>query len=609
LLLVAHPAHAKPAWDRVATPAVARPNDNRNPAGRREGGVLFLAIELREATWYPGGATGRPIRVFAFAETGHAPSVPGPMIRVTAGTSVQMRLSNRIDRRAVVYGLQDHDGHADSVVLSPGETRHISVALVSAGTFFYHARTTSGAAVMGRTDDSQLAGALIVDGAGEGPRPHERVLVMTAFDDTVKATGYPDDHFQVFALNGLSWPHTEPTSLSLGDTSTWRVINASGHGHPMHLHGFHFVVESRGSELQDTVFAPDQRRLAVTEFLRTTAAMRISWVATRPGNWLFHCHLIQHIATSLRADRDGRAPTESHTHGEDVMSGLVMAVRVRDTAALRALPTASTARRRLRVVVTEAPAVGGRAPRLSYVLQSGDRPPAADSARRPGSTLELRQGEPTEIVVSNQSRRETSVHWHGLELDSYYDGVAGWSGEGDRLAPVVAPGDSFIARITPPRSGTFIYHTHMDELTQLAGGLFGAFIVLPTGLAHRDTTERLLLFADNGLEPGSETGGSPGSLGVELRAGVAHRVRIISIGTEATYRIRLLHDSTQLTWRPLAKDGADLPPAQAVEGPAFAIMGAGETRDVQILWPRAESLTLELRKDGVTYYRVPVVVR
>ena len=68
--------------------------------------------------------------------------------------------------------------------------------------------------------------------------------------------------------------------------------------------------------------------------------------------------------------------------------------------------------------------------------------------------------------------------------------------------PGHAPGDSFIARITPPRAGTFIYHTQVDELTQLPAGLFGAFIVLPKGTRQRDTTERLLVLTDDGAEEG-----------------------------------------------------------------------------------------------------------
>ena len=81
----------------------------------------------------------------------------------------------------------------------------------------------------------------------------------------------------------------------------------------------------------------------------------------------------------------------------------------------------------------------------------------------PGPTLVLRRGEPVEIALLNQLPEATAVHWHGIELDSYFNGVGAWSGIGDRLAPLVAPGDSFIARMTPPRAGTFIYHTHAHE--------------------------------------------------------------------------------------------------------------------------------------------------
>ena len=73
--------------------------------------------------------------------------------------------------------------------------------------------------------------------------------------------------------------------------------------------------------------------------------------------------------------------------------------------------------------------------------------------------------------------------------------------------------------------------------------------------------------------------------------------------------MRLLRDSTLAQWRPLAKDGAELPPAQAVERPALAVLGAGNTLDIDLLRVRGESLMLELRRDGVVFYRVPVHVR
>src|SRR6185312_13254351 len=114
-----------------------------------------------------------------------------------------------------------------------------------------------------------------------------------------------------------------------------------------------------------------------------------------------------------------------------------------------------------------------------YVLQEGDAAPASDSLRIPSSTIVLRQHEPTEVTLLNRASVMATVHWHGIEVESYYDGVGGWSGWGKRTAPSIAPGDSFVVRLHPDRAGTFIYHAHTNEVTQLPSGLFGPLIVLP----------------------------------------------------------------------------------------------------------------------------------
>ena len=53
----------------------------------------------------------------------------------------------------------------------------------------------------------------------------------------------------------------------------------------------------------------------------------------------------------------------------------------------------------------------------------------------PGPTILLKRAQPVSITVDNQLPEPTSVHWHGIELESYYDGVAGFAGQGRRLAP------------------------------------------------------------------------------------------------------------------------------------------------------------------------------
>jgi len=598
-------------------PPVARANDNRTAAGRLSGGALIVSLDLTEALWRPEGATGRAVPIFAFAESGKAPSIPGPLIRVVEGTEVRATLHNRLDRAAVIHGFHDHDGTADSVFLAAGESRTVTFLAETPGTQFYWARTTSGGRVIGRHEDSQLVGGFIVDPRG-GMRPAgERIMVITAFDDTIPAPGFTADHFQVFALNGLSWPSTERLQLTQGDTVHWRVINASDHFHPMHLHGFFFTVTSHGSPLSDTIYAAGDRRQAVTDPLRPGSGIALSWVADRPGNWLFHCHLIAHIDPALRPDPSAGAMPAGHgairSHLDNAMAGLVVAVTIRERGhASRTAPDETASDRGLRLFITQRGDSAGAPAAMSYVLQVGAEAPVSDSTLRPGTTLVLHQNEPTEIVVINLMHHTTAVHWHGVELESYYDGIGGWSGGPRRRAPMIAPGDSFLVRITPPRAGTYIYHSHAEEMTQLKRGLFGAFIVLPAGVAERDTTERLLILSDAGPEPSApSTGANGATLSYTLSAGVTHRLRMVSIPSVSILKVRLLRDSTIQTWRPVAKDGADLPESQAVEMSAEAVFGAGETMDVEIRRTQAERLILEVTRvaPNPVVFRIPVTVQ
>ena len=123
------------------------------------------------------------------------------------------------------------------------------------------------------------------------------------------------------------------------------------------------------------------------------------------------------------------------------------------------------------------------------------RSPAPGVASAPGPAIVLRRGEPVEITVVNRLGEATALHWHGIELDSYYDGVHGWSGGGQRLAPLIEPDRSFVVRFTPPRSGTFMYHTHLHDERQLPLGLYGPMIVVEPGETFDPATDHVLIVA------------------------------------------------------------------------------------------------------------------
>ncbi|HEU4787813.1 MAG TPA: multicopper oxidase domain-containing protein [Gemmatimonadaceae bacterium] len=595
---------------RAELPApTALANDNRVPAGRRVGDTLVLSLEITRATWRPRGADDPGIDVATFAEAGKVPRVPGPLIRVPTGTLVRATISNRIGKRVVVRGLRDRGDPSDSIVLAPDSTASHAFRAVTPGTYLYIGRTTSRAGEFGRGEDEALSGAIVVDPRDQPPHPAERIIVMTAWDDTAHDSRYPAGYAQVFAINGLSWPNTERLTYTLGDTVRWRVLNATSHFHPMHLHGFFFAVLSQGTSARDTLYAPGDERAEVTHAMRAGTSISLRWVADRPGNWLFHCHAINHIDTALRLDEvEHPGHAMSHARVDDVMSGLVMALTVRPRANIQAADPPGAPRRKLRVSITEGPADSvGRRP-LSYVLQQGSVPPRADSVRRPGSTLVLHEGEPTQITVLNRSSHATTVHWHGLELESYYDGIAGWSGADSRTAPIVAPGDSFVVRITPPRAGTFIYHAHSDERAQISNGLYGAFFVLPRGQRELAPNERVVIISERGIElPDVETAAT----GLAIDDALPTRLRIVGISVGEPMALRLARDSTPVSWLVVAKDGAELPARQRrVTGELT--FGAGETMDIELPATLPAGTALELRYPGSPSWptvRVPITVR
>ncbi len=91
----------------------------------------------------------------------------------------------------------------------------------------------------------------------------------------------------------------------------------------------------------------------------------------------------------------------------------------------------------------------------------------------PGPTLEAVEGDKLRIYVTNRLPEPTTVHWHGIILPNGMDGVAGLN---QRAIPV---GETFMYEFTVKHAGTFMYHPHFDEMTQIALGMVGMFIVHP----------------------------------------------------------------------------------------------------------------------------------
>ena len=105
----------------------------------------------------------------------------------------------------------------------------------------------------------------------------------------------------------------------------------------------------------------------------------------------------------------------------------------------------------------------------------------------PGPTIEVTEGDRCRFYVTNRLPEITSVHWHGVFVPNGMDGVAGLT------QPPIAPGETFVCDFTFGRAGTFMYHPHADEMTQIALGMMGTIVVHPRGPRPRVRDYAMLL--------------------------------------------------------------------------------------------------------------------
>lgn len=573
-------------------------HQNTVSAGRMVDGRWRVELNVVESAWKPEGVDDPEVPVLAFAETGRAPLVPGPLIRVPRGTPVTITLRNKTDSALLIGGLRaGMPLEKDTLHLAARGSREVQYVMSAAGTYFYWGAFKGTGFEDRLWKDSQLNGAIVVDAPGD--KMHDHVFVLSEWF-------HPYDENRPFevvsVINGKGWPQTHTVELEQNDSTRFRVVNAIPLHHPLHLHGFYYRIESKGEEGRDVPVPKLKQHLSNTDLINPGATVTFSFLPSTPGNWLFHCHFAFHadetvtLAGSPRdsaeaaklaashADSHGAPAAAGSAQGHD-MRGLVVGIKVKPQAGYKAASTANAREMRLFVqsepnrLITGAPAYG-------FMLQRGDTVPAKDVVSLPGPVLELKRGEPVRIVVRNNLKEPTSIHWHGLEIESFPDGVPHWSGMGSHVYSQIAPGDTFVAAFTPPRSGTFPYHSHLNDRHQINGGMYGALIVTdkPRDLKH----DHLVIVGGGGPElvaknesPFALVNGRRSPRPLVLTAGETHRIRIVTIHPDWRVALTLQNDSTIARWRAVAKDGADLPVAMRTLRPAHIEMGPGQTNDFE----------------------------
>lgn len=194
----------------------------------------------------------------------------------------------------------------------------------------------------------------------------------------------------------------------------------------------------------------------------------------------------------------------------------------------------------------------------------------------PGPTIHVRQGDRVRVILTNNLPEPTTIHWHGIEVPAAMDGVPGMS------QPAVMPGDSFVYEFTATDPGTYIYHTHFDDLLQLDRGLYGAFIVDPaTPSKDKYNHDYLMLLSSWRIYSNAENYFSingksyPLTKAYMVKRGDRVRIREINISGTEFHTMHIHGHHFQL----VAIDGQDVAPAQR-QTMVTVTIGPGETRDI-----------------------------
>ncbi len=246
-------------------------------------GYKHFTMTAQQVMWQP--VKGQ--KVLAWTLNG---TVPGPMLRVTAGDKVRITIVNHLPEPTSIHwhGFEvptDVDGvpPLGQKPIEPGQSYTYAFTILDsdAGTHWYHSHYDDLTQVSGG-----MYGAFIVD-----PRPGspQAALEPKVDVDQVEVISQLDGYY---IINGKSFPDTQPITVTHGQTVRLRLIGADANFiHPMHLHGHTFTVIAEDGHMLTAPFLKDTIQVAPGETYDLTF---MAWAA--PGSvYPFHCHILSHL--------------------------------------------------------------------------------------------------------------------------------------------------------------------------------------------------------------------------------------------------------------------------------------------------------------------------
>ncbi len=210
------------------------------------------------------------------------------------------------------------------------------------------------------------------------------------------------------------------------------------------------------------------------------------------------------------------------------------------------------------------------------------------NGRTPGPVIEAVEGDQVRIYVTNRLPEPTTVHWHGILLPSGMDGVAGLN---QKPIPV---GETFRYEFTLKHHGTFMYHSHFDEMVQMGMGLMGMIVVHPRNPTVRPDRDFAIMLSEWAIKPGASRPDTtvmtdfniltmnskafPGTEPLVAKLGDRVRVRFGNLGATDHHPVHLHGYS----FRVVETDGGQIP--EAGQWPETTVLvSVGSTRAIEFV--------------------------
>jgi FtsP/CotA-like multicopper oxidase with cupredoxin domain len=206
-----------------------------------------------------------------------------------------------------------------------------------------------------------------------------------------------------------------------------------------------------------------------------------------------------------------------------------------------------------------------------------------------GPTIEAVEGDQLRIYVTNKLPENTSIHWHGLLVPSGMDGVAGLSQKN------IGPGETYKYEFKLRQHGTFMYHSHSDEMTQTALGMMGMFVIHPrTPTGPKADRDFALMASEWRIDVGTRRPNPiemtdfnvftfnarsfPGTAPLVAKYGDRVRIRFGNLSPMEHHPIHI-HG---LHWKVTQTDGGQIP--ESAQWPETTVLVAvGQTRTVEFI--------------------------